>query len=575
MAILFSPPRFKATDRANAPISGAFLQFFQYQTSTLQPIYTDSTLQLPLLNPLKADANGLFSEIWLDDSLPPYKVVFSSPDVNDSTLPGAIIWTIQQYNASFSVDALTPLLNPQTPAEIAAGVTPTNFSYPPLDLRRYYSGGTYDIALANAISVCGANGGTITLVGGSYSFANAINLQGANSVIIQGQSAMTGGAQPAVRFSYTGTGSGVWINMNDATGCQFRGIQFVHTSASFTGTYIQCNHLTLDPAFNGLFDCTLGSSVGGVTHLDLNKCVEFTCERVNFIYGNPSVSLAQASGYSNVIRFRDCQWNNCITTPVQNNGPAQAITFESCTFENLLVNTGGASGGTSVGAAVLSVSSTGQFAGLSFIGCWFGDITSTATCTWIDVYGNGLFFAGNYISGNVTGTTAIVLRQFGGAEIVGNDFDHLLRGVNFFVASCVDIVIQANTFNTVTTTFANPNNVSQGSFVWAPNFGLSATPPGSNHGILASPGFMPRPDGLIEAWGSATVTTGTPLAITYAGAGLPNMSTQTFNVDLTLAGPSGTTNSAYLSGALATTGFTINVGGTAGTSTVLWRALGN
>jgi hypothetical protein len=137
MAILFAAPRFRATDKSNAPISGAFLQFFQYQTSTPQPVYTDSTLQIPLLNPVRADANGLFSEIWLDDFLPPYKVVFSSPDTNDSTLPGSIIWTIQQYNASFSVDALTLLLNPQSTAEIEGGVTPTNYAYAPGDIRRY------------------------------------------------------------------------------------------------------------------------------------------------------------------------------------------------------------------------------------------------------------------------------------------------------------------------------------------------------------------------------------------------------------------------------------------------------
>ena len=144
MAILFAPPRFKATDKSNAPISGAFLQFFQFQTSTPQPIYTDSTLQVPLQNATKADANGLFPEIWLDDSLPPYKVVLSSPDTNNPTLPGAIIWSIQKYNSTFDaatfVDTLFPFIYPQTHAELTAGVTPTNYAYAPdpvADARRY------------------------------------------------------------------------------------------------------------------------------------------------------------------------------------------------------------------------------------------------------------------------------------------------------------------------------------------------------------------------------------------------------------------------------------------------------
>lgn len=98
MAILFAPPRFKATDKDNNPIPGAFLAFFATQTSTPQPIYADYLLTIALPNPVKADANGLFPAIWLDDSLPAYKYIFTSPDVNDSTQPGAVQYTGDPYN---------------------------------------------------------------------------------------------------------------------------------------------------------------------------------------------------------------------------------------------------------------------------------------------------------------------------------------------------------------------------------------------------------------------------------------------------------------------------------------------
>jgi len=111
MAILFNAGRFKATDKDNEPIPGAFLSFYATLTSTFQPIYTDNALTTVLTNPVKADANGLFPEIWLDDSLPPYKVVFSSPDLNNQTVPGSIIWSMQQYNAPLSTEALTPAIN--------------------------------------------------------------------------------------------------------------------------------------------------------------------------------------------------------------------------------------------------------------------------------------------------------------------------------------------------------------------------------------------------------------------------------------------------------------------------------
>src|SRR6185503_9588549 len=139
MAILFNAGRFKATDKSNLPIPGAFLSFYATLTSTPQPVYSDSALSILLTNPVQADSNGLFPEIWLDDSLPPYKAVFASPDANDASVPGSTIWSIPQYNASFSVATLTPLLNPQTPAEVSVGLVPVDFSKTgePIDVTRH------------------------------------------------------------------------------------------------------------------------------------------------------------------------------------------------------------------------------------------------------------------------------------------------------------------------------------------------------------------------------------------------------------------------------------------------------
>jgi hypothetical protein len=136
MAILFNSGRFKATDLANEPIPGAFLGFFSTGTSTPQPIYSDPALTIALTNPTQADGNGLFPEIWLDESLNPYKVVFSSPDVNNPAIPGAVVWTIGQYTA-LGGQQIPALINPITAAETAASVVPTDFTHPFGDLRRY------------------------------------------------------------------------------------------------------------------------------------------------------------------------------------------------------------------------------------------------------------------------------------------------------------------------------------------------------------------------------------------------------------------------------------------------------
>lgn len=134
MAILFNSGRFKATDLSNAPISGAFLAFYASNTSTPQPIYTDPTLTIGLSNPLQSDGNGLFPEVWLDESLDTYKIVFSAPDINTPSIPGAVIWTIGQYN-SIGGPQIPALLNPLTGGEVAADVT--NYVYEFGDLRRY------------------------------------------------------------------------------------------------------------------------------------------------------------------------------------------------------------------------------------------------------------------------------------------------------------------------------------------------------------------------------------------------------------------------------------------------------
>lgn len=186
MAILFAAGRFKATDKGNEPIPGAFLSFYATQTSTFQPIYTDNTLSTVLTNPVKADANGLFPEIWLDDLLPPYKVIFSSPDISNPTVPGSIVWSISQYNSvidpSAFVDTLLPFLYPLSDAEKNIGVIPTNYGYPQGDLRRYGADptGTNDstIAFQLAINVAQANsnGSTVVIPTGIFKVTSQISI---------------------------------------------------------------------------------------------------------------------------------------------------------------------------------------------------------------------------------------------------------------------------------------------------------------------------------------------------------------------------------------------------------------
>jgi len=159
MAILFSP-YLRAADQANNPIPGAFLSFFKTGTSTLQPIWSEFTLTIPLANPVQADGNGVWPAIWLDDALPAYKAVLQYPDANNPSIPGAIVsgpnGTIDPYNAGFNAAGqlalLQPVLNPITASEQQAGVTPTNYAYPSIQPARYgakFDNATDDTAALN------------------------------------------------------------------------------------------------------------------------------------------------------------------------------------------------------------------------------------------------------------------------------------------------------------------------------------------------------------------------------------------------------------------------------------------
>lgn len=155
MAILFSPPFFRATDITGAPVEGAFLGFYKTGTSTLQPIWSDVSLSIPLTNPLQSDGNGWFPAVWLDDALPSYKFVLSAPDVNTPSIPGAVLRTGDPYN--------TTIAQAQTAAETSAFINPVNLSFAPGDVRRYgaVGDGAADdtTAVTNALLVGSQSGG--------------------------------------------------------------------------------------------------------------------------------------------------------------------------------------------------------------------------------------------------------------------------------------------------------------------------------------------------------------------------------------------------------------------------------
>jgi len=87
------------------------------------------------------------------------------------------VYDFEYINPNFQL--LSPALQPtqiRTAAEIAAGVTPTNYYYPELNLLRYWSGsGNIDTALSQMLDVLlNKSGGVATIPPGSYSLAATV-----------------------------------------------------------------------------------------------------------------------------------------------------------------------------------------------------------------------------------------------------------------------------------------------------------------------------------------------------------------------------------------------------------------
>jgi hypothetical protein len=86
MPALFTGPQFIALSALNTPLPGAKLTFTETGTSTPQNVYQDVGLTVPHANPVVANGAGVFDPIYLDPSLPNYRVLLT--DSASVTQPG-------------------------------------------------------------------------------------------------------------------------------------------------------------------------------------------------------------------------------------------------------------------------------------------------------------------------------------------------------------------------------------------------------------------------------------------------------------------------------------------------------
>lgn len=126
---IYSSPRSREFTTAGTVLAGGKLYFYVAGTTTPATVYTSSALSVAHSHPILADTSGLFPAVWLSANV--------SYDITCKNSAGATQWTALNYSDALLRSEVGAALYPQTAAEIAAGVTPTDYAHEPGDVRRY------------------------------------------------------------------------------------------------------------------------------------------------------------------------------------------------------------------------------------------------------------------------------------------------------------------------------------------------------------------------------------------------------------------------------------------------------
>lgn len=311
----------KFFDNNGAPLAFGLLFTYAAGTTTLQATYIDSTQTTQNLNPIQLNFRGECN-LWLDPSKS-YKFLLQDSQGNQISGWPIDNITVGNANPSFSIiptsDNLYTLGSPtfswanvyvganhapvldtvsgnigyykQTPAEIAASVTPVNYAYPVqgpfVHLWRYMSNAQITSILGNGLTdttsgfnsamavLTAMNGGTLIIPSGNYSNGSIVTLS--NFCKIIGMGTRRGAGTPP------STGKGVSINAT------FAGPLFQVTNGALTPVDVLIEGIN----FNGNKG-TYGAGDGIDIVLSAGVTIR-DCVVANF--GTNNISLSGAGAY--------------------------------------------------------------------------------------------------------------------------------------------------------------------------------------------------------------------------------------------------------------------------------------
>jgi len=219
------------------------VNFYLTGTTTPAAVYTTSALSVAHTQPVQADSGGVLATVYLDPSVTYKASVYDAADV--------LQYTVDPVNDSvLSQAAIGDLLYPRTAAEIAAGVTPTNYAYPPGNVLRYGTNatpGTTDMTAAIQAAL-DCNSG-IYVPDGTYKITSSLNLNDSNLIQFQSRNAIINGAlssaliqgkNPTTQRRYNITIWGGTLDNTSRANAGGIGLDFLSTTmAKVFGTLIQ------------------------------------------------------------------------------------------------------------------------------------------------------------------------------------------------------------------------------------------------------------------------------------------------------------------------------------------------
>jgi hypothetical protein len=343
-------------------------------------------------------------------------------DLTNTTAALASLGLTQSY---FNAQLAASPPYAQTPAELAASVTPSNYGYTPGDIRRYGAvltdlvGGVNVTAFTRAIAVAGissgATVGTAVYIPPGLWYVNAtLTVTGPAQVCFQGagkfQSILycNGFSSDVPVINYNGSSGSGTI---DSISCRGFAIWDASSNArGITATWVK------NSAFDDLYFYQLKNGWVGYTSFGNG----FRNNNAYGITGDTYIlsSVGTAGGCSDSY-FEKCRFVG--VNGVSVNFELDSLTFIGCDFEGIVGN----------GAAIIISPPTGSVCSAIVVeGCHFENVNGTAlymagtdanSITGLAVKGN--FIKGGFSdSGNASAVNAIVLSKVNGYDISNNNF---------------------------------------------------------------------------------------------------------------------------------------------------------